>query len=120
MGFQISTTRSFVAGHQLRGYDGCVEELHSHNWQVRVVVSASVLDRMGLVMDFQELENVMKAVIDPLQNVNLNELPRFSGVNPSAENLAGYIADSLLLPKNVQLVSVEVWETAGNSAIYAP
>ena len=36
MAFEITTTRHFSASHQLVLYDGTLEPLHGHNWQVRV------------------------------------------------------------------------------------
>ena len=53
-----ATTRSFSAAHQLRLYDGSLEPLHGHNWQVKVTVVAAKLDSIGVVMDFHELERV--------------------------------------------------------------
>jgi 6-pyruvoyltetrahydropterin/6-carboxytetrahydropterin synthase len=120
MPFQITTTRSFSAAHQLRLYDGSLEPLHGHNWQVRVTVGAPVLDPIGVVMDFHELERLLDQIILPLNNTHLNQTPAFASVNPSAENIAAHIGASLGLPDSVRLVSVEVWETPENSAVYYP
>src|SRR5690349_11137107 len=121
MRFEITTTREFSAAHQLRLYDGSLEPLHGHNWRVRVVVVAEKLDAIGVVMDFHELERLVDAIIVPMHNRHLNELPAFvKELNPSAENVALHIGRSLTLPRGVTLKNVEVWETAGNSAIYHP
>lgn len=118
--FEITTTRQFSAAHQLRLYDQSLEEVHGHNWQVRVTVAAEKLDAIGVVMDFHVLEKRLDAVIGPMHNRHLNELPAFAQLNPSAENVAWHIAQALQLPEKVKLKSVEVWETAENSAIYRP
>ena len=118
MPFEITTTRSFSAAHQLRLYDGSLEPLHGHNWRVRVTVSADALDAIGVVMDFHELERLVDAVVGPMHNRHLNELVAFAELNPSAENVALVIARALRLPKVVRLTSVEVWETPENSAAY--
>jgi 6-pyruvoyltetrahydropterin/6-carboxytetrahydropterin synthase len=119
MPFEIAVTREFSAAHQLRLYDGSLEPLHGHNWRVRATVSSPVLDSIGTVMDFHELERLIHAIILPLHNSHLNEVPPFSaGVNPSAENLALHVGKSIRLPTAVRLVGVEVWETEGCSAIY--
>ena len=102
MPFEITTTRSFSAAHQLRLPDGSIEPLHGHNWTVKVTVSASKLDALGTVMDFHELE------------------PFVRELNPSAENVAFHLARSLPLPRDVRLERVEVWETDANSAVYRP
>src|SRR5215212_8497931 len=103
MPFQITTTRDFAAAHQLTLYDGSLEPLHGHNWRVAVTVSSQQLDKIGVVMDFHELEP-------------------FVSMNPSAENVALHVGRSLhaALPEPVKLARVEVWETDSNSAIYHP
>src|SRR5690349_5735463 len=120
MPFDITATRHFSAAHQLQLYDGTLEPLHGHNWKVRVTVSARELDAIGVVMDFHELERLLGEIIRPMHNSHLNDLPAFVTRNPSTENVALVIGENLKLPGGVKLVSVEVWETAENSAIYRP
>ena len=116
MRYEIRTNRRFSASHQLRLYDGSLEGLHGHNWRVEVTVSAPRLDAIGVVMDFHELERRIDAIIGPMHNRHLNDLPAFATANPSAENVAGHIAMALALPDGVKLRSVQVWETEENSA----
>ncbi len=122
MPFQISTTRSFAAAHALRFPDGSVEPTHGHNWRVKVTVSADTLDPLGCVMDFHELERIVDLVVTPWHNRFLNEMFPFDReLNPSTENVAYEVARSMeALPKGVKLLSVEVWETDTNAAIYQP
>jgi 6-pyruvoyltetrahydropterin/6-carboxytetrahydropterin synthase len=120
MPFEITATREFAAAHQIRLYDGSIEPLHGHNWKVRVTVSAGALDAIGVVMDFHELERLLDAVIGPLHNAHLNDAPTMRGMNPTTEHVALHVARALALPAAVTLVSVEVWETGQNSAIYRP
>src|SRR5687768_11402239 len=116
MPFEITATREFAATHQLRLYDGSLEPLHGHNWKVCVTVAAARLDAIGVVMDFHELERLLEPIIQPLHNTHLNEVAAMGGMNPTTENVALHIAQSLKLPATVTLLSVEVWETAQNSA----
>jgi 6-pyruvoyltetrahydropterin/6-carboxytetrahydropterin synthase len=120
MPFEITATRNFSAAHQLRLYDGTLEPLHGHNWLARVTVSAKMLDAIGVVMDFHELERLLDAIISPMHNTHLNELPAFKTLNPSTENVALHVGRSLSLPAGVCLTCVEVWETDQNSAVYRP
>jgi 6-pyruvoyltetrahydropterin/6-carboxytetrahydropterin synthase len=120
MPFEISAIRRFSASHQLRLYDGSIEPLHGHNWTVKVTVAAEKLDSIGVVMDFHELERLVDLLVVPMHNRHLNELPAFSRVNPSAENVAVHIASDLTLAPGLRLLSVEVWETLENSAVYRP
>jgi 6-pyruvoyltetrahydropterin/6-carboxytetrahydropterin synthase len=109
--FEITITRDFSASHQLRLYDGSLEPLHGHNWHVIVTVAAMKLDSIGVVMDFHELQRLLDAIIAPMHNRHLNDLAAFAQRNPSAENVAAYIAESLVLPTGVALERVETWET---------
>ena len=120
MPFFITTKREFSASHQLRLYDGSLEPMHGHNWELRVVVTANKLDKIGVVMDFHELEKLVDGIISPLHNSHLNDSPAFKKLNPSAENVAFHIGNSLKLPQRIRLLSVEVWETRTNSAVYLP
>jgi 6-pyruvoyltetrahydropterin/6-carboxytetrahydropterin synthase len=120
MPYTLTTTTHFAAAHQLRLYDGSLEPLHGHNWRVRVCVSADQLDPIGVVMDFHELERLVKQIIDPLHNRHLNDLPAFAALNATTEHVALHIARSLALPRGVALKWVQVWETPENSARYTP
>lgn len=117
MRFEISATMSFSASHQIRLYDGSIEPLHGHNWQVKVVVGSEQLDSISVVMDFHELERRMQKIFAGFEDHHLNQLPPFDQLNPSAENVGLYIGQSLVLPARVTLLSVEVWETPANSAL---
>jgi len=116
--FDITTTRQFSAAHQLRLYDNSLEPLHGHNWRVKVTVGAPALDPIGVVMDFHELERLLDEILSPMHNAHLNAIPAFATLNPSAENVALHIGRSVTMPVGVKLLSVEVWETDVNSAVY--
>jgi 6-pyruvoyltetrahydropterin/6-carboxytetrahydropterin synthase len=109
MPFEITIRRDFSASHQLRLYDGSLEPLHGHNWRVEVTVAAEKLDQIGVVMDFHELQRIVDEIVTPMHNRHLNDLPAFAKLNPSAENVALHIAQSLA--SRVKVQSVQVWET---------
>jgi 6-pyruvoyltetrahydropterin/6-carboxytetrahydropterin synthase len=118
MPFEITIVRDFSADHQLRLLDGTLEPSHGHNWRARVTVTADNLDAIGTVMDFHELQRLVDVVLEPMRNRNLNDIPAFAKTNPSAENVALYIAQSLKLSNNISLVSVQITEAPGCTAIY--
>lgn len=116
MTYQITISAGFSASHQLRLYDGSLEPLHGHNWEVVVTVGTDHLDSIGVVMDFHALEKRVNQIIAPFHNRHLNDVSPFDSLNPSAENVAVHIARSLQLPERVYLVSVEAAETPQNRA----
>lgn len=120
MKFEITTVRWFAAAHALKLYDGSMEPLHGHNWKVRVTVGSDKLDAIGVVMDFHELDRQVDGIVSRWHNRHLNEVPEFQTLNPTTEHVAVVVGEGLKLPDGVRLVSVEVWETDGNSAVWRP
>jgi len=116
MKFEITVRLEFSAAHQLRLYDQSLEPAHGHNWTVMVCVGSDELDAIGVVMDFHVLERKIKRIINPFDNRHLNEVPPFTSLNPSAENVALHIGQSLRLPARVKLLWVEAWEMPINRA----
>ena len=50
--FQVSVEETLSAGHALRGYRGKCENVHGHNYRVRVTLEGPQLDSIGLLCDF--------------------------------------------------------------------
>ena len=122
--FEVTVDDSFAAGHYLRNYKGKCENPHGHNYKVRVTLAGRELDRAGLLLDFKDLREVMKHVIDRLDHQMINDLEPFTVINPSAENLAKYFYDetNARLQKTtsgrVQVKQVTVFETDNTTATY--
>jgi len=121
--YEVSVDETFAAAHNLRNYYGKCENLHGHNYKVRVVLAGKELDDTGLLYDFVHLKRVIQEVIGGLDHKYLNELPPFDTLNPSAENIARYIFDASAgkLPKSANgavISSVTVWETDTSAATY--
>ncbi|MDE3181241.1 MAG: 6-carboxytetrahydropterin synthase QueD, partial [Acidobacteriota bacterium] len=114
---------SFSAGHALRNYKGKCENVHGHNYRVRVTVEGDRLNGAGLLMDFADLKSDLRALADRFDHQYLNDMEPFDEVNPSAENLARYLGDGLaprIGGRGVRLQAVTVWETDRSSATYKP
>lgn len=123
--FEIAVEETFAAGHALRGYKGKCENVHGHNYKVRVVVTGERLDPTGLVYDFVEMKKRMGEVIGSLDHKFLNDLEPFIEVNPSAENIAKYFYDELnrrlaASVNGARLREVTVFESDTTSATYRP
>ncbi|HEX4606411.1 MAG TPA: 6-carboxytetrahydropterin synthase, partial [Candidatus Angelobacter sp.] len=88
-------------------------------------LSGAALDKAGLLLDFKDLKEVMKHVIDRLDHQMLNEIEPFIELNPSAENLAKYFYDQTngrlksLTSGRVAVKDVTVWETDTTTARYS-
>jgi 6-pyruvoyltetrahydropterin/6-carboxytetrahydropterin synthase len=123
--YEVSVDESFAAAHNLRNYKGKCEDLHGHNYKVRVVLAGEELDATGLLYDFVHLKRVIQGVIRSLDHKYLNELPPFDRLNPSAENIARHIYDETSknlheTPNGAGIASITVWETDITAATYRP
>jgi 6-pyruvoyltetrahydropterin/6-carboxytetrahydropterin synthase len=123
--YEVSIDETFAAAHNLRNYHGKCEDLHGHNYKVRVVVAGKELDSTGLLYDFVHLKQVVCDVIQSLDHKYLNELAPFDTLNPSAENIARHIHDQASkhlqqTPNGVGISSITVWETDTSAATYRP
>ena len=121
--FEVSVDQSFAAGHALRNYHGKCENVHGHNYKVRITVAGERLDETGLLVDFLEVKRLMGAVIEYLDHRFINDLPPFDVLNPSAENIAKFFYDRVSAGVDgdgVAISEVTVWETDTSSAVYRP
>jgi 6-pyruvoyltetrahydropterin/6-carboxytetrahydropterin synthase len=123
--FEVSVDETFAAAHNLRGYKGKCEDLHGHNYKVRVTLAGKEVDSVGLLYDFVHLKQVIQSVIRSLDHKYLNELSPFDVLNPSAENIAKYIYDQTAkqlhqAPNGAGVSSITVWETDVTAATYRP
>lgn len=120
--YKLSVTDSFSAAHRLCGYEGACSNLHGHNWKVRVGLQASELDDIGMAMDFGAIKQMLQDILQELDHAYLNELSDFHELNPTSENLARYIFESLeasLQNPTVKVCEVEICESERSSVIYS-
>jgi len=119
--YELKIVSQFAAAHQLREYQGGCENLHGHNWKVEVFVKGEKLGQDGLLIDFRIIKNATKEVLEDLDHTFLNELENFREQNPSSENIARYIFESLdrrLKDENVKVSRVSAWESDSACATY--
>lgn len=111
---------SLSGAHRLRDYKGPCENLHGHNWRVRVYVGATQLSPQGMVIDFKVLKDAMKEVTGPYDHAYLNEVPPFDVINPTAENICLHVfreVDRRIRDERVRVTRAMVWETEGSCAV---
>ncbi len=120
--YTICKDFTFAAAHQIRGHQGGCQNLHGHNYRLRVHVAAETLDALGMVIDFADLKKLVAALVEPLDHRLINDVPPFDQRNTTAELLARHFFDQLgaRLPAGRIVRRVEVWETDSSCAIYEP
>jgi 6-pyruvoyltetrahydropterin/6-carboxytetrahydropterin synthase len=121
--FTVRVEAEFAAAHFLSHYHGKCENLHGHNYKVRLWAKGTDLDEGGMLADFSQLKKIIRAIASGLDHTNLNDMPLFKN-DPSAERIAKYIfdeAEKLFLSMNIdpgKLHAVDVYETPTSMARY--
>ena len=94
---------------------------HGHNYDLEVKVIGFIDEDSGYVMDAKILKNLIRElVVEKFDHKNLNlDTEEFKNVNPTAENIAKVIFESLrgALPDELEL-KVKLYETERNSVEY--
>ncbi|MBQ1421123.1 MAG: 6-carboxytetrahydropterin synthase [Desulfovibrio sp.] len=133
----ISITREHViaAAHRLFDYCGRCERLHGHNYRIRVTLTASAMNSLGMVVDFADVKKVLFGALDEawdhrtllfsedplcghLQSVLDDDSLRPVPFNPTAENMAAHLGTALFPEamaragmEGVAVAAVTVYET---------
>jgi 6-pyruvoyltetrahydropterin/6-carboxytetrahydropterin synthase len=118
---------TFAAAHAIRGHTRGCQNLHGHNYRVRVHLAAERLDSLGMVLDFADLKAIMQEILAPFDHHVINEIPPFDERNTTAELLSSYVFDEVKKglgrfdgEGRVRVTRVEVWENDSACAIYEP
>ncbi len=119
--YRVTVEGAFSASHQLVTYDGLLEPMHGHRWRVEVRLVGERLDEMGVLIDFVVVEKLLNDILTGFHDRHLNDLSPFKQANPSAENVARAIFESVRekLDAPDLLERVTVWEAPNCSASYS-
>lgn len=106
--FYVTKRMEIAACHKLNlSYESKCQNLHGHNWIIKVHCKAKELNKDGMVCDFKHIKEKIHGYLD---HGNLNEILNF---NPTAENMAKWITEQI-----PECYKAEVQESEGNIAIY--
>jgi len=121
--FEVTIIKSFSAAHMLAAIGGKCEELHGHNFKVEVTIAAKDLNSSGIIIDFRYVKKWLQEILDNFDHKHLNEIPFFTEINPSSENIAKYIYREMKLKAaqaEVKVARVKVWESENAAVTYIP
>ena len=115
---------TFSAAHSIRGHTRGCQNLHGHNYRVRVHLRAERLDGLGMVLDFADLKEMMQEILGPFDHHVINDIPPFDERNTTAELFSEYVfqevARRLTDQDRVRIARVEVWENDTSCAVFEP
>ena len=138
---RITKQFSFETGHALYGYDGKCKNVHGHSYRLDVTVIGKPISdssnvKFGMVIDFSDLKKIVKEeivdVFDHATVFNKNtphvELAKelenrghnvlLVNYQPTSEMMVVDFAEKVKkrLPKNIELFSLKLQETATSFA----
>lgn len=133
MKVKVSRKAHFNAAHRLRNADWSDElnaaifgkcsnpNYHGHNYELIVSITGEINPDTGYVIDMKLLKELIYNYVEtPFDHKNLNlEVPEFSTVNPTVENIVVVIWERLRphLKDDMEL-EVILYETPRNFATY--
>jgi 6-pyruvoyltetrahydropterin/6-carboxytetrahydropterin synthase len=91
------------------------KNMHGHTYKLRVVIEGEPDPKLGWLMDFKELKDVVSIVIDQLDHKLINDVKGLE--NPTAENITFWIWQQIR-PLLSQLSRIELYETPTTGVIY--
>jgi len=130
--YRVTRLIDFCYGHRLLDYAGKCKNLHGHNGRLEVVIEKPALDRLGMVVDFDEIKSKLRTWVeeeldhktllysrDPLLKVlqDAGELVVAMDANPTAENIAALVYAEAKR-RGLAVRSVRLWEAPNSVAEY--
>lgn len=91
------------------------KNMHGHTYHLTVYLEGDLDEELQWVMDFKELKDVVKPVIDRIDHQLLNDIPGLE--NPTAERILVWIWEQIQ-PKLPLLSKLELNETPTSGAVY--
>jgi len=88
--------------------------IHGHSFTARVTITGPVDEKLGWLMDYADLKQIVEPFIGMLDHNYLNDIKGLE--NPTSENLAMWLVHQIHpLLKGAKLKSVSVSETCESS-----
>jgi len=122
----------FDAAHRLSDYKGKCHNLHGHRWEVEVIISGTIDQTTGMIIDF----GIIKKVIDQFDHItilkdnyknrilynilthDLNSKCMLIKNEPTVENIVKIIYNTILKKVSPFKVRIKLWESPGCGVEY--
>jgi 6-pyruvoyltetrahydropterin/6-carboxytetrahydropterin synthase len=117
MKIELRKTFQFEAAHLLPNLPAShkCRRLHGHSFVVEIVVAGEIDPKLGWLIDYAEISDTFKPLLERLDHYYLNEIPGLE--NPTSENIAIWIWRDLK-PRLALLTEVVVAETCTARCVY--
>jgi 6-pyruvoyl-tetrahydropterin synthase len=94
--YTVEVRDHIMIAHSFRGeVFGPAQALHGATFVVDAAFIAKDVDKNNIVIDIGRAHEALKAILQPLNYKNLDDVPAFKGVNTTTEFLTRHIYDRL-------------------------
>lgn len=117
MKVELAKEFRFEAAHYLPNVpDGhkC-RRMHGHSFRGEIYIRGEVDENTGWLIDFADIQKVMRPIVDQLDHYLLNEIPGLE--NPTSENIAAWLWKEVE-PKLPMLFRITLEETCTSRCNY--
>jgi 6-pyruvoyltetrahydropterin/6-carboxytetrahydropterin synthase len=123
--YSVRVEARFESAHFLREYRGISEPLHGHSYKVEADLAArgGGVDSDAIAVDFVSARRKLEILAKNLDYGCINDVPPFTEINPSAENIAAWFFHELsaaVADENAVVTAVTIWEGPVNSVTFKP
>ncbi|MCV9385181.1 6-carboxytetrahydropterin synthase QueD [Reichenbachiella ulvae] len=91
------------------------KNIHGHTYHLTVFLEGDLVEDLEWVMDFKDVKDVIKPIIDRLDHQLINDIPGLE--NPTAERITVWIWDQIK-PQLPLLSKIELNETPTSGVVY--
>jgi 6-pyruvoyltetrahydropterin/6-carboxytetrahydropterin synthase len=121
--YSVRVEARFESAHFLREYRGISEPLHGHSYKVEADLASrgGGVDNDAIAVDFVSAKRALEMLAKRLDYGCINDVPPFTEVNPSAENIAAWFHRELsnaVAHENAVVTAVTIWEGPVNSVTF--
>lgn len=126
--YELKVRARFEAAHHLTSYRGAPEPVHGHSFLVEARVESPELGGEGYAVDFVALHGALDELAGRFRHRDLNTVPPFDRLSPTAEHLARWFHDELSawlraqdpgsVPPGTRISAVTLWEGPDSAATY--
>jgi 6-pyruvoyl-tetrahydropterin synthase len=94
--FAVEVRDHIMIAHSFRGsVFGPAQALHGATFVVDAAFFADALDPNGIVVDIGRAHEALKAILEPINYRNLDQVPDFDGANTTTEYLTRHVFEGL-------------------------
>jgi 6-pyruvoyl-tetrahydropterin synthase len=94
--YTVEVRDHIMIAHSFRGeVFGPAQALHGATFVVDAAFISKEIDKNNIVIDIGRAHDALKAILQPLNYKNLDDIPDFKGVNTTTEFLTRHIFDRL-------------------------